>query len=158
MGTWRDRDPAAFGAMVDGWTRIIRTAAAGWVQRDELEDVVQEVLLRVWQKADTFDPARGGCSASWVWTITRHLLYDRAGKHRVATTPLAPHHEPALPMVADDDPGEALTRMFGRYPPQPMVLWARGVPYVGIACALDRSVAAIKSSIHRQRGRGDDGQ
>ncbi len=35
------------------------------------EDVVQDVFVRVWQKASTFDPARG-TGRGWLYTVLRH--------------------------------------------------------------------------------------
>jgi len=55
-----------FGIIV----RIVR-------RRDVAEDVLQEVYLRVWQQAHSFD-ARFGSPITWMVTIARHRALDEA--------------------------------------------------------------------------------
>lgn len=40
-------------------------------RRDLAEEVVQDTFLRIWEKAGTFDPARGE-PATWMFAILRH--------------------------------------------------------------------------------------
>lgn len=45
------------------------------------DDLVQETMLRVWNKAGQYDPAKGPPSA-WVFTIARNLRYNgNRGRH-----------------------------------------------------------------------------
>lgn len=44
--------------------------------RDEAEDALQEVYVRVWRKAGQFDAARAGAS-TWLATIARNTAIDR---------------------------------------------------------------------------------
>jgi RNA polymerase sigma factor (sigma-70 family) len=44
--------------------------------RDESEDVLQEVYLTIWRRADRYEPARGGVFA-WMATIARNRAIDR---------------------------------------------------------------------------------
>ena len=48
--------------------------------RAEAEDVAQEVFLRVWRQAGSYDPARGS-PAAWIWRIARNLCLDRMRRH-----------------------------------------------------------------------------
>ena len=45
--------------------------------RGAAEDLVQEVLLRAWLKADTYQPERGSARA-WLFAIARNLAIDVA--------------------------------------------------------------------------------
>jgi len=63
----------------------------------QAEDITQEVMLTVWRKADSYDPAKAGVG-TWIFTIARNLRIDT----------LRREHRPALD--ADDprfaaDPG-----------------------------------------------------
>jgi len=74
------RDRAAFGLLYDHFAPRLK----GFVMRSGLgnsaaEDVVQEVMLTVWRKADTFDPHRAQVSA-WIFQIARNRRIDLARK------------------------------------------------------------------------------
>jgi len=47
----------------------------------QAEDLVQEVMLTVWRKADQFDPARAG-AATWIFTVARNLRIDLKRRER----------------------------------------------------------------------------
>ena len=47
------------------------------IDRAEAEDVLQEVFLTIWHKADQFDVARGLSPMTWLISITRNRALDR---------------------------------------------------------------------------------
>jgi RNA polymerase sigma-70 factor, ECF subfamily len=49
--------------------------------REVVEEVVQEVFLRLWTRAASFDPARGKL-LSWLLTITHHRSVDELRRRR----------------------------------------------------------------------------
>ena len=52
------------------------TVARRIVRRSDIaEEVVQEAFLRIWQKADQFDP-RLGSARGWIYTIVRNRALD----------------------------------------------------------------------------------
>ena len=68
--------------------------------RNEAEDVLQEVYISVWRRAGTFDPARSS-PLTWLSTIARNKAIDRLRARRAPVTD-APYAE-AMD-VADDRP------------------------------------------------------
>ncbi|WP_415183367.1 sigma-70 family RNA polymerase sigma factor [Phaeovulum sp.] len=76
----RDRD--AFARLYDHFAPrlkgfIIRSGAPG----AQAEDIVQDVMLTVWRKAELFDPHRAQVSA-WIYQIARNRQIDIARKER----------------------------------------------------------------------------
>jgi len=47
----------------------------------QAEDLVQDVMLTVWRKAEQFDPARAS-AATWLFTIARNLRIDLGRRER----------------------------------------------------------------------------
>ncbi len=70
------RDRAAFATLFDYFAPRLK----GFVMRSgmgaaQAEEVVQDVMLTVWRKADQFDPARAQVSA-WIYQIARNRHID----------------------------------------------------------------------------------
>jgi len=53
-------------------------------QSASADDVVQDVMLTIWRKADTFDPAKAAAS-SWIFTIARNRMIDHHRRTSVKT-------------------------------------------------------------------------
>ncbi len=65
------------------------------------EELAQETMLAVWQKARLFDPARAGAS-TWIFTIARNLRIDTVRRERHPSELMPdPAEEPDAPMQAD---------------------------------------------------------
>ena len=70
------KDRHAFAALFDHFAPRLK----GFVMRTgtgaaQAEEIVQEVMLTVWRKADQFDPERAQVSA-WIYQIARHRQID----------------------------------------------------------------------------------
>lgn len=97
------------GAMAYGVIlRILRDAA-------DADDVLQETFVRVWSRAETYDP-RLGAPAAWLTRIARNraidrLRADRARQHLAVDPGLTSDGEPApLPEPADHATPEAIVQ------------------------------------------------
>jgi len=66
----------------------------------QAEDLVQEVMLTVWRKADQFDPARAG-AATWLFTIARNLRIDLKRRERDPATLVELYDGPGEPLPSD---------------------------------------------------------
>lgn len=66
-----------------------------FAEREEAEDVLQEVYVSVWHKADQFDPARAS-PITWLVTMARNRAIDRLrARGKRITTPIDAIDEPA---------------------------------------------------------------
>jgi len=84
------------GRQIETWLRVVdrehgarfyREAAAALRSWQAAEDVVQEAMVKVWQRCATF---RGpGEPIAWIHQIVRHTLLDALRKHKAQ----APHEE-----------------------------------------------------------------
>lgn len=74
------RDVAAFSTLFDRYARTIYALAAHMLGAADAEEIVQEVFLRCWNKADQFDPARGSFRG-WLLAIARHLVLNELRRH-----------------------------------------------------------------------------
>src|SRR5690349_4690352 len=92
----RDRDMAAFGLLFGQIAPrlkayLVRSGAAA-SQADEL---VQEVMLMVWHRADSFDPAQSAAT-TWIFTIARNKRIDAIWRDR------RPEFDPNDPALVPD--------------------------------------------------------
>ncbi len=69
------QDVTAFSQLYDRYARPVYVLAAGALGQMEAEEIVQEVFLRLWHKANQFQPERGSFGA-WFMTIARHHVWD----------------------------------------------------------------------------------
>ena len=76
------RDRAAFGSLFEFFApRLKSFVMRSGASSEEAEDIVQDVMLRVWKKAYQFDPTRVGVSG-WIYQIARNRQIDLARKER----------------------------------------------------------------------------
>jgi RNA polymerase sigma-70 factor, ECF subfamily len=71
------RDASALGALYDRHHRLLFSLILRVLRdRGEAEDVLQEVFVRVWERAETYAPSLGAPSA-WLVRIARNRAIDR---------------------------------------------------------------------------------
>jgi RNA polymerase sigma-70 factor (ECF subfamily) len=75
-------DEAAFGRLCDVFAGpVLGEALRHLGDRAAAEDVTQEVFLRIWRNAGSFDPARGSAEG-WIATIARNAARDALRRRR----------------------------------------------------------------------------
>jgi RNA polymerase sigma-70 factor (ECF subfamily) len=85
------RDQTSFAALFDHYAPRVKAYLRRLGAADGLaEDITQEVMLTVWNKAHNYDPAKAGVS-TWIFTIARNLRIDALRRER-------------RPMLDADDP------------------------------------------------------
>jgi RNA polymerase sigma-70 factor, ECF subfamily len=97
------RDRAAFARLFDHFApRVKSFMMRKGSTADQAEDLVQETLIVVWNKAAMFSTDRGSVS-TWIFTIARNLRIDRLRRERSQLyTDLEDFDAPDLRDGADD--------------------------------------------------------
>jgi RNA polymerase sigma-70 factor (ECF subfamily) len=101
----RRRDRDAFARLFD----LFAPRLKGYLMRlgasdGTAEDVVQDVMLTVWRRAHTYDPAKAG-AATWLFTVARNRRIDLIRRER---RPALDADDPTWTPVADPPADDAL--------------------------------------------------
>ncbi len=76
------RDRAAFATLFGHFAPRVKTfMRRSGLGEAEAENLAQETMLRVWRKAEQFNPATNG-SEAWIFTIARNLRIDALRRER----------------------------------------------------------------------------
>ena len=154
-----DGDRAAFAQIVDRWqTRLINFFYRSTGNRADAEDLAQETLIELYRVAASYQPQ--GTFNAFIFTIARRRLID--GYRKKARRPLE-YVDPGeyfMQRQAENSDQireieEAFHCALAALPENQrnaiLILQQQGLSYDEIAQALDASVSAIKTWIHRAR-------
>ncbi len=114
------------------------------------EEMVQEVTLRMWRRADRYDPAKGAAS-SWIFGIARNVAADIARTNRKLPTPMEePRLESAEPWDEDEVwTGWQVARALRTLPPEQQsvleLAYANEMTQSEIAEHLDVPLGTVKT-------------
>lgn len=98
-------DEAALGQAYDLYSRRVYSLILRLViQPAEAEEVMQDVFLELWRRADRFDASRGSL-LTWLLTIARSRAIDRLRHHRarISTEAFPEDAEPPAPFETPAD-------------------------------------------------------
>lgn len=131
---------------------MVKRGASG----EQAEELMQETMMQIWNKAAQFDPARGSVSA-WTFTVARNVRIDAFRKtNRPEFDPNDPAFVPDGPQPADEgiaarDDAERLRAALAGLPPEQAQLlqlsFFEDVPHRSIAERLDLPLGTVKSRI-----------
>lgn len=153
----RNRDVDAFETLFRHFAPRVRAYMARQASdRQVAEELMQETMALVWNKAALFDPARGNVEA-WVFTIARNL---RISAYRKARRPEFDPNDPAF--VPENEPladtglerrqdAERLHDAMKSLPPEQLELlkhsFFNDMPHSTIAEQLGLPLGTVKSRI-----------
>jgi RNA polymerase sigma-70 factor (ECF subfamily) len=97
----QEKDKREFAKLFNHFAPLLKAFAhAGSVMAgNHAEELVQEVMIKVWQKSASFDATRASAS-TWIYTIARNSRTDMFRRLQKFDTPLSA--EDIWPDVADD--------------------------------------------------------
>jgi RNA polymerase sigma-70 factor (ECF subfamily) len=136
--------------------------------RADVEDIAQDIFLKIFRSLDRFDPERGVKFTTWVYTFVRNHCFDVLKKRRLRTASLAApvDGQPDTEVLdaSDDRPPRRMENAeLGRKieealaalgEDQRMVFVLReyeGLEYGAIAVVMGISEGTVKSRLHRAK-------
>ncbi len=126
------------------------------VDPSRAQEIAQEVLVEVWQKADRFDPSRGS-AITWIAVMTRRRAIDvvrsseasRSREERVVVDP--DHPDPVSEKVVDLDERHAVRRamdsLTGLQRQALELAFFQDLTHTQVAEALDTPLGTVKTRI-----------
>ena len=140
-----------FAAWIQPHVTAMTRLAARIAPASESDDVVQEALIRAWQKRGTFDPAKGTPS-TWLLALTA----DKARRARQRSRPTHEVHEIAAPGVTHEARVD-LDRAIGTLAPRQRLavdcVYFVGLSVAETAAVMDCAEGTVKSTLADARHR-----
>lgn len=128
--------------------------------REDREECVSEVAMRVWQRIDAYDPAKGSWRA-WLTTVARNTAINAASRRRTGEEAL--HHTTLAPggsaeeEVLRRERQESLRRALGQLSEEERLLFYRKYYYMQstrqIASELGITERAAEGKLYRVKKR-----
>ena len=149
-------DRAAFRELYDATSRLLFSICLGLLRnRSAAEDVVQELYVRIWERAWQFDPEKG-TAKTWLTVMARRIAIDELRK-RTPDTVSPDDVEIADPSVQErieaSADGQALVRCLGGLEDgaRTAIIYAYrdGYSYDELAQMLSAPVGTVKSWVSR---------
>jgi RNA polymerase sigma-70 factor, ECF subfamily len=152
-------DRAAFRRLYDASVSLLFKVALRLMRdREAARDVLQEALVRIWQKAHLFDRTKGN-ALGWMVVVTRNCALSRLA---VAAPPMAPLDDQTVRGDVDiktaGNPGLAadlrrcLRQLSDKYRTCVMLVYVYGLSYRELAERMGAPVGTVKTWVHRALG------
>jgi RNA polymerase sigma-70 factor (ECF subfamily) len=145
------RDASAVSVLYDRHARLLFNLILRILRdRADAEDVLQEVFVAVWTRAESYDPALG-VPAAWLVRIARNRAIDRyranAARGRLADA----SQELAPPPAADPEERHDVVRALGVLPPEQRVLveqaYFMGLTHSELAARFGLPLGTVKTRV-----------
>ncbi len=139
--------------------QLFRLAFCLLRSREDAEDTVQEVLLKLWNGQHKLDEIRN--PAAYCVTITKNMAFDRLRRagHQSRQQPLEPHdavdHQTPFIRLQQAERQQLFHRLMNALPADKQLLIQlrdiEGKSYLDIAETLDISESKVKTDLFRTR-------
>jgi len=153
------QDRAAFTRLFRHFAPLMKAfALAGSnFSANHADELVQEVMLKVWQKAGAFDPEKAAAN-TWIYTIARNCrtdMYRRLQKFDTALSAedfdIEQEAEDAFAALHQRRSRDKVRRLVGELPPDQSQILAKvymeGKSHSEVAAELDLPLGTVKSRV-----------
>lgn len=152
-------DRAAFTRLFRHFAPLIKgfALAGSRLSANLADELVQEVMIKVWQKSAAYDPARAAAS-TWIYTIARNSRTDLFRRLQKFDTPLAA--EDVAPDSGSEEPfeqvqqrrnGQRVRELMATLPVDQAQILAKvymeGKSHAETAAELDLPLGTVKSRV-----------
>ncbi|MEM9256965.1 MAG: sigma-70 family RNA polymerase sigma factor [Pseudomonadota bacterium] len=154
-----DQDRAAFTRLFHHFAPLMKAfaLAGSSLSASHADELVQEVMLKVWQKAASFDATKAAAS-TWIYTIARNCRTDMYRRLQKFDTPLstddltlATEAEDAFILLHQKRSRERIRQLIGTLPTDQAQALAKiymeGKSHSEAAAELDLPLGTIKSRV-----------
>ena len=154
-----NEDRAAFTRFFRHFAPLIKAFALSGSTMSQMhaDELVQEVMLKTWQKAKAFNPEKAAAS-TWVYTIARNCRTDMFRRLQKFDTPLAaedfaPEQESEEPfsVLQSKRSGEKIRELMSGLPSDQAQILAKvymeGKSHAEAAAELDLPLGTVKSRV-----------
>ena len=155
----QNEDRAAFTRFFRHFAPLIKAfaLAGSTMSATHADELVQEVMLKVWQKAGGFNPEKAAAS-TWVYTIARNCRTDMFRRLQKFDTPLAAEdfsldqeHEEPFSMLQSKRGSDQIRDLLGTLPSDQSQILAKvymeGKSHAEAAAELDLPLGTVKSRV-----------
>ncbi len=155
----QQQDREAFGRLFTHFAPLIKAFAhsGSTLASNHAEELVQEVMIKVWQKARGFDPHKAAAS-TWIYTIARNCRTDLYRRLQKFDTPLSaediwPDEVEEAPLVAVQQRRDAqrVRELMQELPHEQAQILAKvymeGKSHSEVAEELDLPLGTVKSRV-----------
>lgn len=128
---------------------------------EDAEDVIQELLIKVWKKAEYFISIDN--QEAWCMTVTRNLSIDKIRARKQGSLDVSDYHfisdkgaTPDRQLEDKDELGRVMAILDGLAPEQKEIILLRdveGYSYKEIAKIIDKTEDQVKVNLYRARQR-----
>ena len=155
----KSNDRAAFTRFFRHFGPLIKAfaLAGSSLSQSHADEIVQEVMLKVWQKADGFNPEKAAAS-TWIYTIARNCRTDMFRRLQKFDTPLAAddlsielEEEEPFAVLHSRRGADRVRELMSQLPPDQAQIVAKvymeGKSHSEAAAELDLPLGTVKSRV-----------
>lgn len=155
----KSNDRAAFTRFFRHFGPLIKAfaLAGSSLSQSHADEIVQEVMLKVWQKADGFNPEKAAAS-TWIYTIARNCRTDMFRRLQKFDTPLAAddlsielEEEEPFAVLHSRRGADKVRELMSQLPPDQAQILAKvymeGKSHSEAAAELDLPLGTVKSRV-----------
>ena len=155
----KSNDRAAFTRFFRHFGPLIKAfaLAGSSLSQAHADEIVQEVMLKVWQKADGFNPEKAAAS-TWIYTIARNCRTDMFRRLQKFDTPLAAddlsielEEEEPFAVLHSRRRADRVRELMSQLPPDQAQILAKvymeGKSHSEAAAELDLPLGTVKSRV-----------